>query len=81
MAIYIKAKKESETDLYVIYNYGTNPENLKSRLKLFKSDFKVKILSGNEEIKADYTSMLISAKIYGYYQQKGFYPEEISKES
>lgn len=81
MAVYIKAKKESETDLYVIYNYGTNPENLNSRLKLFKSDFKVKILSGNEEIKADYTSMLISAKIYGYYQQKGFYPEEISKES
>lgn len=81
MAVYIKAKKESETDLYVIYNYGTNPENLNSRLKLFKSDFKVKILSGNEEIKADYTSMLISAKIYGYYRQKGFYPEEISKES
>lgn len=81
MAIYIKAKKESETDSYVIYNYGTNPENLKSRLKLFKSDLKVKILFGNEEIKANYTSMVISAKIYRYYMENGFYPDEISKES
>lgn len=81
MAIYIKAEKESETDLYVIYNYGTNPDNLNMKLKFIKSTYEVKRLVEAEEFPHDITAMMISAKIYGYYKKNGFYPEEISKEA
>lgn len=81
MAIYIKSRKESETDSYVIYRYGTNPDNLNQRLKLLRSTSEVKRLVEKEEFPYDITAMMISARIYGYYKENGFYPEEISKEA
>lgn len=81
MAIYIKAKKESETDSYVIYRYGTNSDNLNEKFKLLKSTSEVKKLVGTKEFPYDITTMMIAGRIYGYYKENGFYPEEISKQA
>lgn len=81
MGIYIKAKKISENKESLIYNYGLSPDDLKYVLKIYKGSYEVKRIFGSQEISPDITSMMISAKIYGYFKCNGKFPDEISKEA
>lgn len=81
MAIYIKAKKDTETLEYLIYQYGTADDKLDCQLKLFKEDYKVRRIEGSVELSPDMITMMIASKILGYFKDNNVYPNEICKEA
>ena len=81
MAIYIKAKKDTETLEYLIYQYGTDADKLDCQLKLFKEDYKVRRIEGSVELSPDIITMMIASKILGYFKANNAYPDEICKEA
>ena len=82
MAIYIKAEKSEENDAYLIYAYGIKHDNLTGKFKYHKVRFDVDILKyDDEKYQCNNTAFAIAVKIKKFYDENGYYPDSISRQS
>lgn len=81
MAIYVKGKKIEETQDFVIYAYGDNPDNLIGRIKIMLNCSKIEALVPLEGEKHPFLAIAITGKILSFHKNNGYFPDEISKQS
>ena len=82
MAIYIRAVKLEENDEYLIYSYGEQYDNLTGKFKYYKTRLDIDIIKyEDEEHKWNYLALNIAVRIKKFYDEKGYYPDSISKQS
>lgn len=81
MAIYIKSKKIEETESYVIYSYGDNPDDLNGKFKLYKNSKEWETLKLSDKDFNNFLSGRIMVKVWKFYVENRYFPDEISRQS
>ena len=77
-----RAVKLEENDEYLIYAYGENYNEVAGRFKYYKTRFDVDILNyEDEKLKWNAIPFGVAVKIKRFYDEKGYYPDDISRQA
>ncbi|MCM1524835.1 MAG: hypothetical protein NC120_10295 [Ruminococcus sp.] len=80
MGVYITGKIIYEDDTTVEYSYGID-DSMQGRLVIGKNPFTIQKVEGVDKFAPKSTAFQLTARIKKYYDERGVYPNNISKQS